>query len=134
MSLTTDPKDPRLKRGPDVTPTGQNEVYLVLSEEERKKGFLQPVRDTYIHEKCGVATHMGTALAETYARDPWFYGGTFCVGCQMHRPLEEFHWRDGEPMAPAQWSDEKLQAVMTRQKELSAASSKAGEPGNMGEL
>ena len=27
---------------------------------------------------------MGRALAETYARDPKFYSGTFCVNCGRH--------------------------------------------------
>jgi hypothetical protein len=35
---------------------------------------------------------MGLALCETYARDPKFYGATYCVHCQMHRPLAEFVW------------------------------------------
>ena len=49
MSLTTDPKDPRLGHGVDNEPVPQNEVYLVLSEEERAKGFVRPVRTSYIH-------------------------------------------------------------------------------------
>lgn len=35
------------------------------------------------------------ALAETYARDPKFYGGTFCAGCHAHFPVGaggEFVW------------------------------------------
>lgn len=125
--------------------TGMQKGYVVLSEEERAKGFVRPVRTTYRHvgrpgpkyatreltaeererysqfgyllfeqypdsespltgrywtqkmldriEKgCGVATTMGLALAETYARDPKFYSGTFCVGCGAHFPVGE----DGE--------------------------------------
>jgi hypothetical protein len=41
---------------------------------------------------CGVTTYMGTALAETYARDPKFYGATFCVHCNRHLPVAEFVW------------------------------------------
>ena len=48
MSLTTDPKDPKLKEG-QKNETGQHEIYLVLSEEERDKGFVRPVRDSYVH-------------------------------------------------------------------------------------
>ena len=92
MSYTTDPKDPRLTHGTDGEPTPQADVYLVLSDEERAKGFIRPVRRTYIHDKCGGATTMGGALAETYARDPKFYGGTYCVGCQRHAPVSEFTW------------------------------------------
>lgn len=92
MSYTTDPKDPRLGHGVDATPRPQNEVYLVLSDEERAKGFVRPVRDSYVHTTCGVVTKMGWALAETYARNPKFYGSTYCVGCQKHLPVEEFRW------------------------------------------
>lgn len=146
MSLTTDPNDPRIGRGVDSEPTPQHEVYLVLSEEERRKGFVRPLRNKYIHvgkrpkypltdltpeeheryrnvgyvkfEKypeesgklgrywtqkqldskgCGVETVMGNALSETWARDIYFYGATYCVGCQKHLPVDEFVWSaDGD--------------------------------------
>lgn len=92
MSLTTDPNDPRLVRGNDEAPRPQADVYLVLSEDERAKGFVRPVRQSYKHTTCGTVTRMGLALAETYARDPTFYGGTYCVGCRMHKPVSEFTW------------------------------------------
>ena len=96
MSLTTDPNDPRLKRGSSDA-SGQNETYLVLSEEERAKGFVRPLRRSYVHDACGCLTRMGLALCETYARDPYFYGSTFCVGCNQHFPVEQFKWdEDGQ--------------------------------------
>jgi hypothetical protein len=113
----------------------------VLSEEERAKGYVRPLRDTYQHvgerpkyplrelseverqtyarfaythyeqypeneaphlgrywtksqleAGCGGVTTMGAAIAETYARDPKFYGATYCCGCNMHRPVVEFVW------------------------------------------
>ena len=151
MSFTTDPKDPKLKEG-QKNETGQHEIYLVLSEEERAKGFVRPYRDAYVHvgkklryhsidrifekpEKnetngksyvatlniigsegsiigasyvtqseldawkegkliggCGTLTTMGRALSETYARNPEFYGATFCCGCNKHLPVDEFIW------------------------------------------
>lgn len=138
MSLTTNPHDPRLqeKRG-----DGQQQAYLVLSDEERAKGFVRPVRRSYVHVgarpthplrdltpeererysqfgyvkfehfpesespvtgrfwteaqlkvRCNSVTTMGQALAETYARDPKFYGGTFCCHCGQHFPVAEFVW------------------------------------------
>lgn len=110
--ITTDKTDPRLGRGSDDSPVPQNEAYLVLSDEERAKGFVRPVRLSYIHvgneghevdpnnparhgrtpPGCGVETRMSQAIAETYARDPKFYGSTYCVGCKMHRPVSEFVW------------------------------------------
>lgn len=98
--VTDDPSDPRLGRGVDDGPTAQHEVYLVLSDEERAKGFVRPLRRAYIHDRadgCETVTRMGLALCETYARDPKFYGATFCVGCQKHLAVEEFSWdEDGE--------------------------------------
>lgn len=143
MSLTTDRNDPCLKEGQKEE--GQNECYLVLSEEERAKGFVRPVRQSYQHvgiakpknelrdltpeelerhgkwgyvkfevypesespktgkywdqkdldkigKGCGTVTKMGLALSETYARQPSFYGATFCVGCNTHLPVAEFVW------------------------------------------
>jgi hypothetical protein len=140
--LTDDPNHPDLTHGSDETPVPQAEVYLVLSEAERAKGFVRPVRCSYVHigrqpkyplrdlteaEKkeyfdygyvkyeaypksespvigsfwtqedldrrgCGTVTKMGYALGETYARDPTFYGSTYCCHCQMHRPVIEFVW------------------------------------------
>ena len=141
MGLTTDPNDPALRTS---RADGQQEVYLVLSDEERAKGFVRPVRRSYKHvgcrpkfptreldpveeadklkfgyvcfeaypasespltgrywmksqleSGCGTVTTMGTALAETYARDPKFYGATFCCGCNKHLPVGpngEFVW------------------------------------------
>lgn len=98
MPLTDDPNDPRLTHGPDSEPGPQAEVYLVLSDEERAKGFVRPLRCSYVHKDgCGALTTMGLALCETYARDPSFYGSTYCVGCSMHRPVGEFRWdEDGQ--------------------------------------
>lgn len=145
-----------LTDGSPVTPdhreidqlTGQQRGYVVLSAEERAKGFVRPVRRSYVHvgiagptfplrdlteqeietygahghvkyeeypedrrpslgrfwtqqeldavgRGCGVETTMGQALAETYARQPDFYSGTFCAGCRVHRPVGadgEFVW------------------------------------------
>lgn len=159
MALTTDPNDPKLKEG-QQNKTGQHDIYLVLSDEERAKGFVRPLRHAYTHvgkkveaegtlqtleegleghsdtaksyytrengyagflkypdsklplngkfltQKeyeaiqlkkeyeggCGVETKMAPALAETYAREPKFYGATFCCGCNRHLPVEEFVW------------------------------------------
>jgi len=148
MGVTTNPNDPRLTHGGDEAPTPQAEVYLVLSDEERAKGFVRPLRNSYQHvgppgpkyplreltdeerarygdefamyepypkgaegsalgrfwtqaqldavgKGCGVVTTMGRALAETYAREPGFYGHTYCVQCRMHLPVGEFVWVDG---------------------------------------
>ena len=75
---------------------GQHADYYVLCPEERAKGFVRPVRQEYTHDKCHTKTFMGLALAETYARDPHFYGSTFCVACGGHFPIAEFKWLDGE--------------------------------------
>lgn len=141
--LTDDPTDPRLTHGADAAPVPQAEVYLVLSDGERAKGFVRPLRHSYRHvgipgptyplrdltpeeerrhlltgyvkyetyppehavavvgrfwtqeqldaidKGCGAVTTMNEAIAETYARQPHFYGSTYCVGCGMHRPVGE---------------------------------------------
>jgi hypothetical protein len=104
MSLTTDPKHPGLGYGSDNEPVEQNRVYLVLSQEELAKGFVKPFRTSYKHLDCGTTTTMNKTISDTYARDPWFYGSTYCCVCQKHRPLNEFVWEpDGESMDPGKW-------------------------------
>jgi len=103
--MTTDPPKRVTTKGADaetadlsVDPeTGQQRDYIVLSEEERKKGFVRPVRTKYVHDKCGTETIIGMSIAETYARDPTFYTGTFCPHCHNHFPLAEFTW-SGTPI------------------------------------
>lgn len=75
--------------------TGQQRDYIMLSDEERAKGFVRPVRQRYLHEKCGGVTVMRRVLAETFARQPSFYTGTFCHQCGTHFPVGadgEFVW------------------------------------------
>ena len=86
MGVTDDRNDPGLQK---IGPDGMQETYLVLSDEERAQGFVRPVRRSYVHERCGTVTTMGQAIAETYARNPKFYGGTYCVGCRDHFPVGE---------------------------------------------
>lgn len=73
----------------NLRPNGQQEHYVVLADEERAKGFVRLVRHSYVHLKCGTTTRMGQTIAETYARDPHFYSGTFCCGCGSHFPVGE---------------------------------------------
>jgi hypothetical protein len=128
---------------------GQQQDYVVLTPEERAKGFVRPVRRSYMHvgpsgpqyplrdlepateghfiasgyakfeqypesespgtgrywtqaqldsvgKRCGTRTTMSRAIAETYARDPKFYVGTFCCGCGRHLPVDEFVWEGNE--------------------------------------
>lgn len=88
MGITENPNDPGL-RVQRSDGSGMDESYLVLSEEERAKGFVRPVRRKYIHSKCGGETVMGLSLSETYACDPKFYGATFCAVCGAHFPVGE---------------------------------------------
>ena len=152
MGTTTDRDSDCLGHGVDETPVPMNACYLVLSDEERAKGFVRPVRTSYLHvgaagpqfptrpltcveeelygggdleafvvfetypaghkgsstgrfwtqqeldavgKGCNAVTQMSRDIAETYAREPRFYGATYCVGCRMHRPVGErgeFTW------------------------------------------
>lgn len=87
--VTSDPSDSALSHGTDNEPIDQSEKYLILSEYERSHGFIRPVRYSYIHTICGGVTTMGAEIAQTYARDPFFYGATYCVHCRMHKPVGE---------------------------------------------
>ena len=44
---------------------GQQMDYVVLSADERSKGFVRPFRDAYRHLKCGKITTMSRSIAET---------------------------------------------------------------------
>jgi hypothetical protein len=81
----------------DLDAAGMQKAYVVLTAEERAKGFVRPVRDSYRHLVCQQITSMGKAIAETYARDPAFYNGTYCWYCRAHFPVGvggEFVWVD----------------------------------------
>lgn len=112
MSLTTNPNEPCLCV---IEPSGQQKCYLILSEEERAKGFVMPVHRSYTHLKCGSVTTMGLELCETYARNPTFYGGTFCCFCRAHFPLRtaegwQFLWPDRTPVG---CTPEEAQAILS---------------------
>jgi hypothetical protein len=109
---TTSGEAPSKVRSEQTAETGQHKGYVVLCEEERRKGFVRPYRDSYKHVGrleqivndagedvqqvrlggCGTVTTMGRSLSETYARDPKFYSHTFCVRCNRHPPVAEFIW------------------------------------------
>lgn len=89
MATTSDRNDPRLTHGVDSEPVDQAEVYLVMSDEERAKGFVRPVRRSYRHLTCGAVTTMNQAIAESYAARPDMYGATYCCNCRRHLPVGE---------------------------------------------
>lgn len=103
ITIPVDRSDVQLAGGAPVTDdhreinltTGQQKGYVVLSDNERAKGFVRPFRDAYRHLTCGKITTMSRSIAETYARDPYFYSGTFCTTCRAHFPVGvngEFTW------------------------------------------
>ena len=49
MGTTSDRDDPRLSYGQDTEPVPQAAVYLVLSDAERKRGWIRPYREGYKH-------------------------------------------------------------------------------------
>lgn len=76
----------------DTKANGQHEDYWVLSAEETSKGYTRPYRTSYVHSICGTKTTMSGKISATYARNPKFYGRTFCCGCGLHFPVAEFLW------------------------------------------
>jgi hypothetical protein len=82
----------------DINPaTGMQKGYVVLSEDERAYGAeKEPISGRYWTQPeldrlggCGATTTMHRSLAETYARNPEFYSGTFCSTCRDHFPVGE---------------------------------------------
>ena len=78
--------------------TKQHKDHWVLSPDERSKGWVRPYREKYVHTQCGVVTRMSVPIAETYAKNPNFYGETFCVSCKVYRPVLEFKWDGTEEL------------------------------------
>ena len=91
--------------------SGQHTSYWVLKEEERAKGFVRPVRDTYYHIECKNPTTMSKPIAETYARSPNYYGSTFCTHCKDHFPVGEFRWSP-VVMLPESWKNGDMEDVL----------------------
>lgn len=82
-------------------------VPLTPDEQERYRGLDYVRREVYpgdspisgrywtqkqLESGCGKVTTMSREIAETYARDPKFYGATFCVHCGRHLRVDEFTW------------------------------------------
>ena len=121
IELTDGSPVPEDRSHTEINPaTGQQRGYVVLTAEERAKGFVKPIRSSYRHKTCGGTTTMGRSLCETYARDPYFYSGTFCITCGAHFDLSEFNWSDGEPMDPLkqdEWAKQKRVDEINRRRE-----------------
>jgi hypothetical protein len=87
-----EPQPPRIETLSDTSAQaqaeGQLKSYTVLAAEERDPALaVREVRRSYKHLVCGAKTIMSQAIAETYARDPTFYSGTFCAQCGGHFPV-----------------------------------------------
>jgi hypothetical protein len=57
--------------------------------------FWTQARLDAVDKGCGTVTTMPTAIAETYAAKPDYYGSTFCCGCGKYLPVGssgEFVW------------------------------------------
>lgn len=95
MGITSDRHDGCLH---EIDPaTGMQKCYLVLPDGERRE-LVRPIFETYVHLTCGTETRMNRAIAETYAANPTFYGGTYCVACRAHFRVGwegRFVWPDG---------------------------------------
>jgi len=135
MTLTTDPAHSDLHRHHDTEPTDQAKAYLVLDDKELAKGYIRPYNEEYVHLECGKSTRMDGVIAQTYATDPWFYGGAYCYHCRMHRPHAEFVWkgfyttnRTTVSLDPDKWETETSAGVMAAITQRALAREKAGKP------
>jgi hypothetical protein len=83
----------------DPTPEEQERGYARFEDypPERHpilgRGWTQAQLDDH---GCGTVTSMARPLCETYARDPSFYGATYCVTCRRHLPVREFVWVEAD--------------------------------------
>lgn len=60
---------------------------------------LDRLQETGRFKGCDAVTTMSQSIAETYARDPAFYSGTFCTTCREHFPVGErgeFTWYEND--------------------------------------
>ena len=102
MSLTTDPNDPRLGHGVDHEPKQQETAYLVLSEAERSKGFVRPLRLSYRH--VGIPGP-GNALRDLTAMEQERYADAGYV------KYEEYPPANGSGAIGRFWTQAQLDAV-----------------------
>jgi hypothetical protein len=57
----------------------------------------RPIRYAYYHERCQSITEMPAPAAETFARNPSFYGAVDCKKCFGSFDVDEFLWvQDGK--------------------------------------
>jgi len=73
---------------------------ITLTDDERAKGFVRPVRPSYTHvgpedgssPGCGKPTTIPGRTAENFARDTGHYSTTFCPTCKSHFPVAHYVW------------------------------------------
>ena len=75
----------------------KNDVYNYVVYEKYPEDDESPVTGRFwtkeqLNSGCGSTTIMNIGFAETYARNPSFYGSTFCANCGKHFPVGEFVW------------------------------------------
>ena len=70
----------------------QTLIHWQMSEDEKARGFVRPLRDSYVHRVCHHVNTMGQSMAETLAKKPTIFSTIYCIGCKAHRPVGEFLW------------------------------------------
>lgn len=68
----------------------------ILTDKERDRGYVRPVRQTYTHKKCGKDTMLAIALAQGFAGDLSFLREAYCTTCGKHFPVSDFLWEETE--------------------------------------
>ena len=86
--------------------TGMHKDYWVLSESERKKGFVRPVREVYVHVGCPGPTHPLRDLTEEEINRNQKYNSNYVKFESYPQPNP-----DGSSSTGRYWTQEQLNNV-----------------------
>lgn len=77
-------------------PRRRAKVTWALSDEDKRKGRLRPLRYVYLHETCGALTKVSVTTAEFMASQPYAFKRAYCAHCRAQfaaGPDGEFTWK-----------------------------------------
>ncbi len=92
MSEQTSASPSEQTSAPPIDP--QTGKHRDVNDRQRVKGFVRPVRRTYVHTVCGKETTIvDEKIAAMFAKKPKYYKRTFCRHCRLHLAVDQFVWQ-----------------------------------------